>query len=166
MPNLRPQFCIDYEPLLFVETQLLVAYLLFISVPLTGMEKCRFVRCRFSRQGPPVLYVIVHKRAEASFLAAYGQERPDGPWVMLKRVKVENGPNASLNISKTGRYLALGQAEGGLRVRAWGPRAPLNGTGGHRRLWGGEQEAASISVVWMREAASTGALRRYWPCLL
>ena len=80
------------------------------------MEKCRFIRCRFSRQGPALLYVIIHKRAEASFLAAYGQEQPEGPWVMLKRVKVDNEPNASFNISKSGRYLALGQSEGGLRV--------------------------------------------------
>jgi len=38
------------------------------------------------------------------------------PWVLLKRHEVDSGPNAALEISRGGRLLALGQAEGGLLV--------------------------------------------------
>ncbi|KAI8475798.1 MAG: hypothetical protein J3K34DRAFT_464423, partial [Monoraphidium minutum] len=37
-------------------------------------------------------------------------------WVLLKRREVDSGPNAALEISRSGRLLALGQAEGSLLV--------------------------------------------------
>lgn len=87
-------------------------------IPLpAGLDKAHVTRCRFAKQGTPYLFVVINVSRSSSYLAVYGPEQHEGgAWVLLKKLKVDSGPNAALEISKSGHLLALGQTSGKLLV--------------------------------------------------
>eukprot|EP00775_Hariotina_reticulata_P002765 gene2765-3059_t len=61
-----------------------------LEVP-KGINRARFIRCRFARTGAPVLFVLVNAGRDASFLAAYAPDGAGRPWSLLKKASISHG---------------------------------------------------------------------------
>jgi hypothetical protein len=56
-------------------------------------------------------------RDQGSYLVVYGPPDAAGkPWQLLKKVKTGDAPAAAMDISKHGEWIAVGYADGMLRV--------------------------------------------------
>jgi hypothetical protein len=92
-----------------------------LTSPPSDKATCVFARCRWARNGQPLLYTLVNYRMRGdmgSYLVAYGPPDALGkPWQLLKKVKACDAPASAMDISKHGEWIAAGYSDGMLRVR-------------------------------------------------
>jgi hypothetical protein len=51
-----------------------------------GINRARFIRCRFARNGAFALFVLVNAGRDASYLTAYAPDGPGRAWSLVKKV--------------------------------------------------------------------------------
>ncbi len=88
------------------------------------MERAKFTKVRFARDGSNTLFAGMNLGRDASYLAAYvlDDAQDQSTWRLAKKVKVDDGPNSCLEVSKSGAMVGMGQTNGRLMVSGavWG----------------------------------------------